>query len=229
MKKGTGLFVLIIGLIVIGGILLFKNALPAVLKVALIAGGIAVAVIVALIVIGIILAVKAGSDDAKKKKAVNVKTGSNLDAEQTEVIRKAREQLLELRRLTMRIKNRGVHSKANEICGVADKIIQTLKQKPDKINSVRQFLNYYLPTLGEIISKYKRIEESGVPLEETTEKVQSYLNDIKRAMDKQYESLFADDILDMSVEMEAMKMAVKRDGLISDEEVEVNDQIKLTL
>ena len=51
-------------------------------------------------------------------------------------------------------------------------------------------------------------------------------------MDKQYKSLFEDDMLDMSVEMEAMKMAMKRDGLISDDETEVKDgedTINLTL
>ena len=35
-------------------------------------------------------------------------------------------------------------------------------------------------------------------------------------MDKQYANLFEDDKLDMSVEMEAMTLACKRDGLIED-------------
>ncbi len=210
---------------------MFKHALPGIFKAALIFGGIAIAVIVALIIVAIVLAVRASAKDAKTGSGSGTKAAS-LDEEQAKVLTKGRENLMELRRLVMRIKNQEVHGKANEICAVADKILQTLKQKPEKIQSVRQFLNYYLPTLGEILSKYRRIEESGVPHAETTEKVNSYLSDIKRAMDKQYENLFADDILDMSVEMEAMKMAVKADGLIADETVSVTDgekTINLTL
>ena len=218
----------IIVIIIGGSHFALKRMLPGIFKVALIAGSIAVAVIVALIVVAIILAVKSGKDDAKKK-GTDTKTKAALDADQTAVLTKGREQLMELRRLVMRVKNRSVHDKAYEICGVADKILQTLKQKPEKIQSTRQFLNYYLPTLGEIISKYRRIEESGVPHDETTQKVESYLTDIKKAMDKQYANLFADDMLDMSVEMEAMKMAVKRDGLLTEEEMKVDDKITLTL
>lgn len=221
---------MIIALVIGGSLLAFARFLPGIFKVALIAGSIAVAVIVALIVVGIILAVRASNEDEKKRRSAGGAAAKvSLDAEQAEILTKGRQRLMELRRLVMKVKNREVHSRANEICGVADKILQTLKQKPEKIQTTRQFLNYYLPTLGEILSKYQRIEESGVPHEETTEKVVSYLGDIKRAMDKQYENLFADDILDMSVEMEAMKMAVKRDGLLTEEEMKVDDKITLTL
>ncbi|MBR3125876.1 MAG: hypothetical protein IKF42_10735, partial [Mogibacterium sp.] len=68
--------------------------------------------------------------------------------------------------------------------------------------------------------------------EKMTEKVLTYLTDIKVALEKLYKSLFDDDKLDLHVEMEAMKMAMKRDGLISEDETEVKDgedTINLTL
>ena len=118
------------------------------------------------------------------------------------------------------------------ISRVIDKILQTLREKPDKIPNTRQFFNYYLPTLKEVLNKYKRIEDSGVEHTDMTRKVSNYLTDCKNAMDKQYEGLFANDILDMTVDMEAMKQAVKRDGLASEEGVAVgegDDKISLTL
>ena len=51
----------------------------------------------------------------------------------------------------------------------------------------------------------------------TTAGAEKYLQDIKKAMEKQYENLYDDDKLDLSVEMDAMTMAAKSDGLISDE------------
>ncbi|MBR2504054.1 MAG: hypothetical protein IKB62_08020, partial [Oscillospiraceae bacterium] len=59
-------------------------------------------------------------------------------------------------------------------------------------------------------------EESGVPAENIAESTVKCLEDIKKATEKQYAALFDDDILDMSVEMEALTIACKRDGLLTD-------------
>ena len=37
-------------------------------------------------------------------------------------------------------------------------------------------------------------------------------------MEKQHDGIFDDDVLDMSVEMEALTTACKRDGLLTDED-----------
>ena len=52
-----------------------------------------------------------------------------------------------------------------------------------------------------------------------TDKVRNYLNDVDKALKKFYTNLFEDEKLDLTVEMEAMTMAVKRDGLITDDEL----------
>ena len=54
---------------------------------------------------------------------------------------------------------------------------------------------------------------------ETRDKILNYFSDIMKALKKQYESLFENDKLDLTVEMEAMELAFKRDGMISDEEL----------
>ena len=139
---------------------------------------------------------------------------------------------MELCRITMRIRSNEIRSLSNQICATAEKILKTLKEKPDSIPAQRQFFNYYLPTLGSILTKYLRVEKSDVPSQNMEENVVSYLKDIKNAMDKQYENLFENDILDLSVEMEAMTIACKRDGLLSDDSTQIQDgerKIDLTL
>lgn len=158
--------------------------------------------------------------------------GPKLTVEQENILTKGRTNLLELRMIINKIKDPEIREMSREICDVNEKILKTLRQKPEKIPQVRQFLNYYLPTLGEILVKYERIEKSGVSAKQSEEKVEKYLADIKKAMEKQYENLYEDDKLDLSVEMEAMTMAAKSDGLISDENYKVEDgehQITLTL
>ena len=61
------------------------------------------------------------------------------------------------------------------------------------------------------------MENSGIPSGETAESVISCLTDIKSAMEKQYENLFEDDKLDLSVEMEVLTAVCKRDGLLEDD------------
>ena len=52
--------------------------------------------------------------------------------------------------------------------------------------------------------------------EEINRKVTDYLVDIREALQKLNTKLFDNDKLDMSVEMEAMTIAFKRDGLLDD-------------
>ena len=79
--------------------------------------------------------------------------------------------------------------------------------------------------------KYQRMEQGRVVDSEMTDKVLYYLQDIHVALEKQYQNLFEDDLLDLTVEMEAMTMACKRDGLLTDREMmlESDGPINLTL
>lgn len=203
---------MIILVIIVAGLFITGRFLPGAVRTILIVAGIVIAALIALIIVGIVLAAR---DD--KKKAARGGGTKDLTEEQKEMLSKGRDNLMELRRKIMRITTMPVRTKANEICGVIDKIFQTLKENPEKISSVRQFLNYYIPTLGKVLEKYDRLEDSHTATEEITQNVVNYLIDVKSAMSRLYEGLFESDKLDMSVEMEAMMLAVKRDGLIEDE------------
>jgi len=134
------------------------------------------------------------------------------------VLTKARSELMELRRNLLRIRNKEIASLCREITDIGDKILAVLKQKPDSVAGVRQFLNYYLPTLGKILGTYVRVEESGSMTDELTGNTVTHLGEIRKAMEKQYNNLFDNDKLDLSVDMEALTLACKRDGLLDEEE-----------
>lgn len=207
------------------GILYFilRRVFPSMANALLVAGGILLAVIVLVVAVALYFAFKKPKDD---------KTGSPKAADVTAVLSKGRSNLMELRRLGMRVKNQSIRKRNEEICAAADKILRTLKEQPEDIPRVRQFFNYYLPTLGSILLKYVRLEEGGILEASMTENTLSCLDDIKTAMEKQYTSLFDNDALDLSVEMEALTLACKRDGLLEDESFRIQDggrNITLTL
>ena len=113
------------------------------------------------------------------------------------IIKSGRKNLMGLRRMSMEIKHARARTLSTEICVTIERIFRTLKEKPDQISSLRPFFNYYLPTLEKILIKYKEIESSGVPTEEITQSTITCLEDIKMAMEKQYNNLFENDILRM--------------------------------
>ena len=59
--------------------------------------------------------------------------------------------------------------------------------------------------------------------EQTTVKVMSCLGEIKTAMEKQYSAIFENDILDLTVEMEALTQACKRDGLLVSDDFTIKE------
>jgi len=136
------------------------------------------------------------------------------------VLTKARADLLELRRVQVKIRHRGIMALCREITEIGDKILTTLKQKPNAVSDARQFLNYYLPTLRKVLASYVRVEESGSMTEELQNNTLTHLGEIRKAMEKQYNSLFDEDKLDLTVDMEALTLACRRDGLLEDENEE---------
>ena len=136
----------------------------------------------------------------------------------TAVLSKARADLMELRRVQVKIRNREIMSLCRDITDTVDKILSVLKQKPQIISEARQFLHHYLPTLGKILKSYVQLEEGGSLTDELKNSTVTHLGEIKKAMEKQYNSLFDEDKLDLTVDMEALTLACKRDGLLDEEE-----------
>ena len=133
---------------------------------------------------------------------------------QKAVFSQSRSDLMELRRLIMEAKDTEVKNLSMKICEIADRILKTWKEQAEDPSAICQFLNFYLPTFRSVLSKYRKMEAGGVLDPELVVPVMECLGNIKSAMDKQYQNLFEDDKLDLTVEMEALTLACKRDGLL---------------
>lgn len=190
-----------------------RRVAPAVSALLLAAGAIVLAIVLLIVVLVLIAAFR-------KPKGRKLPDGTDVNA----VLAGGRADLMELRRMTMRIKDGEIRSRCEEICSRVDRILRTLREKPSGIARVRQFFNYYLPTLGKILETYVRVEAGGTPAAETAKNTMACLGDIKLAMEKMYDNLFADDILDLSVEMEVLAQVCRRDGLISDRGFPIKDE-----
>ncbi|MBR5220786.1 MAG: 5-bromo-4-chloroindolyl phosphate hydrolysis family protein, partial [Clostridia bacterium] len=99
-----------------------------------------------------------------------------LSEEQNAILKQGRAHLMELRRRMTHVKHVPIRTVCGNICSEAEKILAALRKKPEKISQVRQFLNYYLPTLGSILEKYVRLEENDALTESMTDNTLEHLN-----------------------------------------------------
>jgi len=212
---GTGILALV------GCVALFflaRRFFPGLANLLLIVGGILLALIVLLVVLVIYFSRKGNE---------KIADGSDIS-----VHAEGRAHLMELRRLTVRIKDKEIQSICNDICKSLERILRTVKEKKSTGSSVRKFQNYYLPTIRKIVQKYAEIEESSIPAESTKASTLECLTTAYSALQELYEGIFDGDMLDLSVEMEALTLACKRDGLLDDENFQLKDgdrNITLTL
>lgn len=171
-----------------------------------------VVILAVLAIIALIILAAKSSKDAPQGRSSSSK--NRLNEEQTQIINKSRQDLMEIRKQLVTIHNSEIRTKGNAVCTSMDKLFKILKEKPEKIPNTRQFLNYYLPTLAKVLGKYQRLEANGVPAGDMTEKIKSFLEDVDLATNKQCTHLYDDDMLDMTVDMEAMSMSIQREGLV---------------
>ena len=193
---------------------ILRKFLPALAKLFLILGGVAAIGVVALVIAVIYFAFR------KPKKTVEQQKSEAAAS----TLQKGRTQLMDIRRLAMKIKHQEIRKVSESICSIIDKILRTLKEQPGDVPRVGRFFYYYLPTLQSILTKYTRLESTGHPGEDTVEKTLSCLKDMEVAMEKQYVSLFDNDILDLSVEMAVLTQICKRDGLLKEEDFQLQEE-----
>lgn len=96
----------------------------------------------------------------------------------------------------------------------AKDILRERYEENNSCSSFSQFENYYLPTLRRTVDNYCSMERKGIATLRMREDMIAYLKSCDQAFARVYSSMFEDDIFNMEVQMKAMNIALKRDGLL---------------
>lgn len=193
---------------------ILRRLFPSFAGLLLTVGGIALLCIIALVGLVLFASLRKPKPKADQEKAEYAAA----------LLAQGRSDLLALRQLALRVKNQKIRASSQDVCQVIEQILSALKEQPEDIPKARQLFSYYLPTLGGILQRFVRLEQSGVPAADSTEKVISGLSTIRIAMEKLYASLFEDERLDLTVEMEVLKQLCQQDGLLSESAVQAQDE-----
>lgn len=215
MRKRGGLLSIII---VLGALMIAANIIPILIGIA----GLLIPICgVALVVFIIALLVSTLKGNGKTKeapvdKAISIGgvSGGKLNAEQLKLIQDANSAIFKARYSANKINDAELRNAVVGVLDKADRVLKVLKEQPEEIRKANQFFSYYLPTIQVVMDKYKTLEGSGQDSKEYLTKVLGFLNDTSKAFDNLFEAMFKDEKLDLEVEVEAMQMALKRDGLV---------------
>jgi hypothetical protein len=124
--------------------------------------------------------------------------------------------LSEMRRLNDNIPDEKISRQIDHLEEVTKKIIDQVVAQPKKLNQIRRFMDYYLPTTLKILNAYDRMGAAGISgdnIDATKGKVDSMMDTICTAFDKQLDALFGEEALDISTDITVMENLLAREGL----------------
>lgn len=105
------------------------------------------------------------------------------------------------------------------IIGFVETIYEKTDEDPEQIQAARSFYDYYLPTITDVISKYRKTKgkTGSRDRQEIETKLTAALDETERAFELLLQKLYEGDILDLKVGIEVLQAKIKMDGLIDPE------------
>lgn len=136
---------------------------------------------------------------------------------QVAALRKERDRAVsELRRLNDAIPDEKISAQIDHLEEVTGKIIDYVIAHPQKKPQISRFLDYFLPTTIKLLNAYDRMDSAGVSgsnIDTTKQKVETMLDTLCAAFDKQLDALFGDEALDISTDITVMENLLAQEGL----------------
>ncbi len=124
----------------------------------------------------------------------------------------------EMRRLNDTIEDPHISAQIDKLESLTARIIDHVAAHPEKLPQIRKFLNYYLPTTIKLLNAYDRMGSAGVSGEHiggTMKKIEDMLSTILLSFEKQLDSLFEGEALDISADITVMENLLAQEGLAS--------------
>ena len=125
----------------------------------------------------------------------------------------------EMKRLDDNIQDETISAQIRKLESLSGKIFAQVQQDPKKLPQIRKFMNYYLPTTLKLLNSYDRMSAQGVSGENisgTMNRVENMMETIVQAFEKQLDSLFGAEALDISTDITVLDNMMAREGLVED-------------
>ncbi len=142
------------------------------------------------------------------------------NAEVDALIMEARDQLLRISEANAAIADPQLSAQIDDISLTCKEILQRLEEQPNRMNELRTFLRYYLPTTEKLLAARAKLESDAASGHngEVISRIHEAVNQVQSAFHKQLEALNAYRFLDLESEMDVLTSMLKSDGLTGEAE-----------
>ena len=133
------------------------------------------------------------------------------------MVEKGQETLLRIRRENELIPDEQLSRQMDQVCDIGERIFHTVAEQPAKAPQIRRFMDYYLPTTLKMLEGYRKMDERGVDGEHadsTRWQIRCAMDVVVKAFEKQLDTLYQEDILDISTDIDVLEAMLRQDGLI---------------
>lgn len=124
--------------------------------------------------------------------------------------------LREIRQLNDDIANEEVSERIDRIGELTASIFRVVREKPERADEVRKFMNYYLPTTLKLLKSYSLMEKQsyqGENIQASRRKIEDVLETLVHAFEQQQDKLFQSEALDVEADISVLETMMASDGL----------------
>ena len=153
----------------------------------------------------------------EEEKAREERLGSTaLGRDAAEVLRQGHDYLTRVRELNEAIPDEVMTGKLYRLEEIMNRIFEQVEKQPESAQSLRRFMEYYLPTTEKLLKAYVDLDrqpEVGENIRKPKQQIEEAMDTINDAFEKLLDSLFEDVAWDISSDINVMKTMMAQDGL----------------
>ncbi len=125
-----------------------------------------------------------------------------------------------LRSSQLAIENTKIQTLLEHMIQTVNAIFDHIQANPHKLSTIRRFLNYYIPTVSNLLKSYDELEEqkqAAAKLQATLHGIEAVLGQVTAAFDRQLEALYEKDVIDINADIRVLEQMLEREGLLKSE------------
>ncbi len=156
----------------------------------------------------------------KKESSAKIKKSNTGNEELDKVINDGYDYIKKLWDLNIAIEDEGVSDSIDRMEAASKSIFEFVKKRPNKIPQIKKFMNYYLPTTLKLLTKYEELssqEIKGEHINSTMFDIEGMMQTIATAFEKQLDSLYESDAMDVQADISVFESILEQEGLKNDE------------
>ena len=132
------------------------------------------------------------------------------------LVSEGRQSIKRMRELNAQIQDKKISQQINRLEQLSNEIFAQITKNPSKLPQIRKFMSYYLPTTIKLLASYAEMSAQSVRgknITATMQKVEGIMDTIVTAFEKQLDSLFGAEALDISTDITVLEGMLEREGL----------------